>query len=107
MDETINDEENGAAPAGQQLQIQLPPEIQRGVYANQAYIAHTQEEFILDFILATPPGAVVNARVIVSPTHAKRLLATLQEGIAKYEQQFGAIGQVESLAMPPAGVTRH
>jgi len=89
-----------------QANFRCNSEMQRGVYANQAYIAHTQEEFILDFILATPPGGVVNARVIVSPTHARRLLATLQEGIAKYEQQFGPIGQVEPLAMPE-GVTRH
>ncbi len=106
MDETSNNSEHDSAQ-GQQLQIQLPPEVQRGVYANQAYIAHTQEEFILDFILATPPAGMVNARVILSPTHAKRLLTTLQGGIAKYEQQYGAIGQVESLQVPPAGVTRH
>ncbi|MDQ6963891.1 MAG: DUF3467 domain-containing protein [Mariprofundales bacterium] len=94
----------GAPPA--QMQIQLTPEIQRGVYANQAYISHTQEEFILDFILATPPGGVVNSRVILSPTHVKRLLAALHDGVAQYEQQFGSIGQVEPLTMPD-GVTRH
>jgi len=90
---------NGAAQPSQ-MQIQLTPEMQRGVYANQAYIAHTQEEFILDFILATPPGGVVNSRVIVSPTHARRLLATLQEAVGKYEQQFGPIGQIEPLNIP-------
>ncbi len=100
MDNESNDQ-GEAAP----MQVQFPPEVQRGVYANQAYIAHTQEEFVLDFILATPPAGVVNARVIVSPTHAKRLLSTLQEGIRKYEEQFGVIGQVEQAV--PEGVVRH
>ncbi|MDX8409263.1 MAG: DUF3467 domain-containing protein [Mariprofundales bacterium] len=98
-----NDANNSGDPSP--IQVQFPPEVQRGVYANQAYIAHTQEEFVLDFILATPPGGVVNSRVIVSPTHAKRLLATLQEGIRKYEEQFGPIHQVEQVV--PQGVVRH
>jgi len=106
MSDLPNGEGGAAQGQSAQLQIQLTPEMQRGVYANQAYIAHTQEEFILDFILATPPGGVVNSRVIISPTHAKRLLTALQDGIAKYEQQFGPIGQVEPLTIPD-GVTRH
>ena len=61
----------------QELQIQVPADVQRGVYANQMFTAHTQEEFIMDFILATPPIGMVNARVIVSPTHAKRIMAAL------------------------------
>jgi len=99
------DNEAGDQGEAAPMQVQFPPEVQRGVYANQAYIAHTQEEFVLDFILATPPAGVVNARVIVSPTHAKRLLSTLQEGIRKYEEQFGVIGQVEQAV--PEGVVRH
>ncbi|MDQ6950425.1 MAG: DUF3467 domain-containing protein [Mariprofundales bacterium] len=96
------DQNGGAAP---QMQMQMPPEIQRGVYANQAYISHTQEEFIVDFILATPPVGIVNARVVLSPTHAQRLLATLHEGIQKYEAQFGAIGQISQEI--PQGTVRH
>ena len=73
----------------QELQIQMPPEVQRGVYANQMLVAHTQEEFVLDFILATAPAGVVNARVLISPSHAKRIVAALQENIARYESVFG------------------
>ena len=38
-------------------QLAVPPETQRGAYANQALIANTAEEFILDFIMASPPTA--------------------------------------------------
>jgi len=75
----------------QELQIQVPPDVARGVYANQLLVAHTQEEFVMDFILASPPAGLVNARVIISPSHAKRIAAALAENIAKYESQFGEI----------------
>ena len=34
---------------------------------------------------------VVNARVLTSPGHAKRIVAALADNIKKYEAQFGAI----------------
>lgn len=83
----------------QEMQIQVPPDVARGCYANQLLVAHTQEEFILDFILATPPAGMVSARVIVSPTHAKRIAAALQENIGKYEARFGEIENI-SPAVP-------
>jgi len=86
-------------PASQELQIQVPPEVQRGIYANQMFSTHTQEEFVLDFIFASQPAAVVNARVIVSPTHAKRIVAALQESIYNYEAHFGEIEQTNPLAL--------
>ncbi|MDQ6955604.1 MAG: DUF3467 domain-containing protein [Mariprofundaceae bacterium] len=89
----------------QELQIQVPPEVQRGVYANQMFSTHTQEEFILDFILASQPAAIVNARVIISPTHAKRIVAALQENINNYEAHFGEIAQINPMA--PSDTVRH
>ena len=92
-------------PKQQELQISMPQEIQRGTYANQMVVAHTQEEFVLDFILATPPGGVVNARVLVSPGHAKRIAKALAENVTKYETQFGEINTTE--VNMPMGTTAH
>lgn len=89
----------------QELQIAMPQEIQRGTYANQVAIAHTQEEFVLDFILATPPVGVVNARVLVSPGHAKRIATALMENVAKYEVTFGEI--VAPSTIMPEHSTEH
>jgi len=83
----------------QELQIQIPPDIQKGAYANNTVVAHTQEEFILDFILATPPVGMVNARVIVSPSHAKRIAQAMIENIQKYEARFGEVDNI------PAGLS--
>lgn len=78
---------------GQQLQIELTPEIANGTYSNLAIINHSPQEFVLDFVAALPglPQARVNARQILTPQSAKRLLFALQDNVVKYEQEFGTI----------------
>ena len=39
---------------GQQLQIELTPEIANGTYSNLAIINHSPQEFVLDFVAASP-----------------------------------------------------
>jgi hypothetical protein len=77
----------------QQLKVQLPQEMQPGVYANNMIVSHTKEEFILDFMILAPPTATVTSRVIVSPAHMKRILTALQENMAKYEKSYGKISE--------------
>ena len=52
-----------------------------GVYANNTFIAHTREEFIMDFVLVAPPTGKVTARVIISPGHMKRMVKALQDNL--------------------------
>ena len=77
------------------LSIELAEEIAEGVYSNLVMIAHSPEEFILDFIRVMPgvPKARVKSRIVVTPGHAKRLLAALAENIQRYEAQHGEIGE--------------
>ena len=79
-----------------ELKIRIPEDVQSGVYANNAVVAHTREEFILDFVMAAPPAGTVVSRVIVSPGHLKRLIGALQNNLQKYEQTFGSIEKVDS-----------
>jgi len=76
-----------------QLNIELPAEIADGIYSNLVMIAHSPEEFILDFIRVMPglPKARVKTRVVITPSHAKRLLAALEDNIGKYEAAHGSI----------------
>lgn len=78
-----------------QINIELTDEIAEGVYANLAMIAHSNSEFVVDFIRMMPglPKAKVKARIVVTPEHAKRLLFALQDNIRKYEETFGTIKQ--------------
>ena len=73
----------------QEIQINFPQDLQAGVYANNMVVSHSKEEFILDFMLITPPNGVVTSRVIMSPGHVKRVLAALQENVRRYEDKFG------------------
>ncbi len=85
-------------PQQQQIQIKVPDSLMPGSYANSLGVAHTKEEFILDFMNLIPhqgAGTVVS-RVITSPGHMKRILAALQDNVAKYEKQFGKISEASS-----------
>jgi hypothetical protein len=78
-------------PGDKEIKINFPQELQGGVYANNMVVAHTKEEFILDFLMVAPPAGAVTARVIVSPGHMKRILEALRENLSKYENTFGTI----------------
>jgi hypothetical protein len=83
-----------------EIPIKIPDEVLRGVYANQMVVSHTREEFLLDFINLFPPGGVVNARVIVSPGHLKRMIGALTENLEKYEGKFGPVDAAEPPPTP-------
>lgn len=81
------------------LNIQIGDEEMKGRYSNLLRIAHTREEFILDFIHVVPPQATVVARVVTSPGHLKRIIAALGQNLERYEQAHGSVPE----APPPAG----
>ncbi len=81
-----------------EIPIKIPDDVLRGAYANQMIVAHTREEFLLDFISLFPPGGVVNSRIIVSPGHLKRMIRALQDNLQRYEAEFGPLREA-----PPPG----
>jgi hypothetical protein len=80
---------------GKEMKIDFPAQLKGGVYANNLVIAHTKEEFILDFIVLAPPAGTVTSRIITSPGHMKRIIKALQENVAKYEARFGDLPEAE------------
>jgi len=80
------------------LPIKVPEKILPGVYSNQMVVSHTREEFVLDFVNLFPPEGIVNARVIVSPGHLKRMIRALSDNLSRYEANFG---QVIEASPPP------
>ena len=76
-----------------QINIELSEEFAEGVYSNLAMIAHSNSEFVIDYIRLMPgvPKAKVKSRIVITPEHAKRLLSALQDNIQKYEENFGPI----------------
>ncbi len=74
-----------------EIKVKIADETLRASYANTLLVAHTAEEFVLDFILSLPPQAVCNARVIIHPGHLKRVIVALQQNLALYEAKHGVV----------------
>ena len=86
-----------------QLPIELKEDVAQGIYANLAVITHSSSEFVLDFIRVLPgmPKAGVQARLVLAPEHAKRLLHALEDNVATYEQMYGPIRVPGGQPLPP------
>lgn len=95
----MSEQDKGGGEKRRRLPIKMPDRVLPGVYANQMMVSHTREEFVIDFINLFPPEGVVNARVVVSPGHLKRMIRALSDNLGRYETAFGAI--VEAVAPEP------
>jgi hypothetical protein len=86
-----------------QINVELSEEIAEGIYSNLAMIAHSNSEFVIDFIRLMPgvPKAKVKSRIVITPEHAKRFLMALKDNIEKYEAAFGPIKRTEDLPKFP------
>jgi hypothetical protein len=80
-----------------QFNIELSEEVADGVYSNLAIITHSPAEFVIDFIRIMPgvPKSKVKSRIILTPEHAKRFVAALNDNISKYEAVHGPIREVK------------
>jgi Protein of unknown function (DUF3467) len=83
-----------------QLELRVPPDWERGAYANVASVWHTPYEFTIDFAQTQPPEmrddrlvipSSVVARVKIPPTVVFDLIRAINENMTKYEQVFGEI----------------
>jgi hypothetical protein len=79
----------------QEIKVNFPPHLQGGAYSNNMVVAHTREEFVMDFMMVVPPVGTVTSRVIISPGHMKRMISALQDNVKKYEARFGTIQAAE------------
>jgi Protein of unknown function (DUF3467) len=87
------------------FQVQVPPDLEGGVYANFLSVWHTGHEFTLDFSATQPPqmvdpddpGSPVNvpcrvvARVKIPPTLVFDVIRAMNENMTRYESVFGEI----------------
>jgi hypothetical protein len=80
-----------------EIQINTGDDILRGKYSNNMIAAHSADEFILDWLLNCPSGVHLVSRIIVTPSHVKRIIHALKENLDKYEKQFGTIKEIVSM----------
>ena len=75
------------------VNIEIGDKEWEGVYSNFVIITHSTSEFVLDFARMLPGAqkAKVFSRIIMTPQHAKALLATLEQNVKRFETEHGEI----------------
>ena len=71
---------------GQEIQVEVPPEVEVGVYANFALVASGEHDFTIDFCQiaprrdeSEPPRVRVVSRVRIAPTFLGPLLQAISQ----------------------------
>ena len=95
---------NPTKPPAPPVPVKARDEVLAGVYANNMFVAHTREEFVMDFLANYMGQPVLNARVVTSPGHMKRIVRALTENLSKYEAQHGTIPEAPTPKKPPRGL---
>jgi hypothetical protein len=74
------------------VKLEIDAETAKGRFVNAAVVTHTEDAFFIDFALAYPRQPVrVLSRVVMTPQHAKALLRTLADNVARFEKRVGEI----------------
>lgn len=71
-----------------EFQIIAHPDIRKGVYSNVALIRHTENEFLVDFLLHFRSETQLVSRVILSPNHMRALRKAIDNNLKKYEESY-------------------
>jgi hypothetical protein len=79
----------------QPIQINTVDEISRGRYSNLMLVAHSPEEFIIDWLLNAPNGPHLVSRIILSPSNVKRAIEALTINLKQYEDKFGTVKVID------------
>lgn len=89
--------------AGNQINIELSEDMAEGIYSNLAMIAHSNSEFVIDFIRLMPgvPKAKVKSRIVMTPEHAVRFLQALKDNVERYQDTFGDIRDMSDMPKIP------
>lgn len=84
-------------------QLQISDEVLSGIFSNGTVIKHTQDLFIMDFTVNLPPAPKINARILMSPLHLRRIISVLGDNLSQYEDRFGKIADGGPASEQPMG----
>jgi hypothetical protein len=71
--------------------IKADDEVAKGRFANVAQVGSNHDAFVLDFGFVQGSAGWLLARILLSPSHAKRFHAVLGDTLARHEERFGRI----------------
>jgi hypothetical protein len=101
-------EQSGEGGRPTNFNVQLPPELEGGTYANFLSVWHTGHEFTLDFAVTQPPVVPENpaepisvpcrvvTRVKIPPSLIFEIIRALNQNMTTYENTFGEIQQPQA-----------
>jgi Protein of unknown function (DUF3467) len=78
-----------------QIPINTVDEISRGRYSNLMLVAHSPDEFIIDWLLNAPNGPHLVSRIVLSPSNVKRAIEALAISLKQYEDKFGTVKVID------------
>jgi hypothetical protein len=82
-----------------QVGVKFTDDDAKGRFANAAQVSHQEDFFILDFLLVAPPAGQLVSRVVVTPSHMKRIAKVIDDQMKAYENTFGKVGLAEDKSM--------
>jgi hypothetical protein len=85
--------EQNRPPQAPAFNLEVGDKESEGIYSNFVVISHSLSEFVLDFARVLPgvPKSKVFARIVMTPTNVRSLLAALEQNVKKFEDQYGKI----------------
>jgi hypothetical protein len=85
--------EQNRPPQAPAINLEVGDKESEGIYSNFVVISHSLSEFVLDFARVLPgvPKSKVFARIVMTPTNVRSLLAALEQNVKKFEDQYGKI----------------
>jgi hypothetical protein len=93
-DDEVDPESTEEQGDAHQLKLDMDEQIAQGIYSNFVMNVFRPEEFVLDFAFLQPnmPRGKIRTRILMNARTAKRLSQLLEDQIARYETQYGVIG---------------
>jgi hypothetical protein len=87
-------------PTGQEIQVEVPPELEVGVYANFAFVQSGEHDFIIDFCQfnppreeGEPPRARVVSRIRIAPSFIGPLLQAISQNAFNRDELLRKAGE--------------
>jgi hypothetical protein len=71
--------------------IKAEDDVAKGRFANVAQVGSGHDAFVLDFAFVQGPAGWLLARILLSPSHAKRFHSVLGETLTRHEERFGNV----------------
>jgi hypothetical protein len=76
------------------MSIFLPDNLKSAVFCNSAFAQFAPEEVSIDFLNMGAMSNSVVSRVVMTPSHTKRLIGVLTKKVAEYEEMFGVVPEI-------------